>query len=69
MMGITNFTKDITYLALTEVEILTLRYRNNVIGLLVPRNARLQRMAGMTFTKMPTASLLKKIRPKKPQRI
>ena len=47
-----NFTKDITYLAPIEVEILALRYSIGEWDCFVPRNDRLQRIAGIAFTKM-----------------
>ncbi len=43
--------KAATILALTEVEILALRIGIVVFNCLVLSNDRLQRMAGMTFTK------------------
>ncbi len=54
------FTKFITYLALTEVEILVLRIQFVLMDCFVPRNTRLQRMAGSIFTKIPIVSLQKK---------
>ena len=54
------FTKDITYLDLTELEILALRIQFVFLDCFIPRNGRLQRMAGITISKMPFVSLQKK---------